>query len=70
MEDLCEWGSDGIAGNEKGDVIVFEPSTSEHVSTCTISDPVTALAPGADCRTYALGYVAAVYLNYPRCGLG
>ncbi|KAH1286401.1 hypothetical protein KXW42_008059 [Aspergillus fumigatus] len=43
-------------GNGKGDVILFEPSTSEHVSTRTIFDPITALAPASDCRTYAIGY--------------
>ncbi|KAE8356790.1 hypothetical protein BDV28DRAFT_65532 [Aspergillus coremiiformis] len=43
-------------GNEKGDVILFEPSTSEHISCRTIFDPITALAPSADCRTYAIGY--------------
>ncbi|GKZ25323.1 hypothetical protein AbraCBS73388_000788 [Aspergillus brasiliensis] len=43
-------------GNEKGDVIIFEPSTSEHMSCRTIFDPITALAPATDCRTYAIGY--------------
>ncbi|KAL4877104.1 hypothetical protein BJY04DRAFT_133707 [Aspergillus karnatakaensis] len=43
-------------GNEKGDVILFEPSTSDNVSCRTIFDPVTALAPASDCRTYAIGY--------------
>ncbi|KAA8652822.1 uncharacterized protein ATNIH1004_001731 [Aspergillus tanneri] len=43
-------------GNEKGDVILFEPSTSENISCRTIFDPITALAPGSDCRTYAIGY--------------
>ncbi|KAL2823317.1 hypothetical protein BDW59DRAFT_163476 [Aspergillus cavernicola] len=43
-------------GNEKGDVILFEPSTSDNVSCRTIFDPITALAPATDCRTYAIGY--------------
>ncbi|KAL4780324.1 hypothetical protein BJX76DRAFT_360933 [Aspergillus varians] len=43
-------------GNEKGDVILFEPSTSDNVSCRTIFDPITALAPANDCRTYAIGY--------------
>lgn len=51
--------SDGRAGNTKGEVILFEPSTSEHISTRTIAEPITTLAPGADCRTYAIGYVIA-----------
>jgi hypothetical protein len=43
------------AGNAQGNVILFEPSTSEHVSRRTIFDPITALAPAADCQTYAIG---------------
>ena len=35
---------------------MFEPSTSEHVSARTIFDPITAIAPSADCKTYAIGY--------------
>lgn len=44
-----------LLGNGKGDVILFEPSTSEHISARTIFDPITALAPASDCRTYAIG---------------
>lgn len=40
--------------------MLFEPSTSEHVSARTIFDPITALAPGSDCQTYAIGYAYAV----------
>ena len=43
-------------GNAQGNVILFEPSTAEHLSARTIFDPVTALAPAADCRTFAIGY--------------
>ncbi|KAI9828107.1 MAG: hypothetical protein M1832_003634 [Thelocarpon impressellum] len=43
-------------GNILGNVTLFEPSTSEHVSARTIFDPITAIAPAADCRTYAIGY--------------
>ncbi|KAJ5165869.1 hypothetical protein N7492_006165 [Penicillium capsulatum] len=43
-------------GNGKGEVILFEPSTSEHISARTIFDPITSLAPATDCRTYAIGY--------------
>ncbi|KAF7714681.1 PGC-1 family protein [Penicillium ucsense] len=42
--------------NGKGEVILFEPPTSEHVSARTIFDPITSLAPATDCRTYAIGY--------------
>lgn len=38
-------------------MILFEPPTSEHISARTIFDPITALAPATDCRTYAIGYV-------------
>ncbi|KAH0548067.1 hypothetical protein GP486_008192, partial [Trichoglossum hirsutum] len=44
-------------GNSQGNVILFEPSTSEHISARTIFDPITAIAPAADCRTYAIGYM-------------
>ncbi|KAF7196661.1 hypothetical protein HII31_02031 [Pseudocercospora fuligena] len=43
-------------GNDQGNVILFEPSTSEHISARTIFDPITAIAPSADCRTFAIGY--------------
>jgi hypothetical protein len=35
---------------------LFEPSTSEHVSARTIFDPITAIGPSSDCKTYAIGY--------------
>lgn len=37
-------------------MILFEPSTSEHVSARTIFDPITAIGPASDCKTYAIGY--------------
>ncbi|KAJ5757546.1 uncharacterized protein N7511_006240 [Penicillium nucicola] len=43
-------------GNGKGEVILFEPSTQEHISARTIFDPITAMAPATDCRTHAIGY--------------
>ncbi|PIA89513.1 hypothetical protein CB0940_07396 [Cercospora beticola] len=43
--------------NDQGNIILFEPSTSEHVSARTIFDPITAIAPAADCRTFAIGYL-------------
>ena len=43
------------AGNAKGEVILFEPATSDHISARTIFDPITAIAPSADCKTYAIG---------------
>ncbi|KAI9837673.1 MAG: hypothetical protein M1837_002715 [Sclerophora amabilis] len=60
-ERLCvaSWMRNGNVafGNIQGNVILFEPSTSEHISARTIFDPVTAIAPAADCRTYAIGYM-------------
>lgn len=44
-------------GNDQGNIILFEPSTSEHLSARTIYDPVTAIAPSSDCRTFAIGYL-------------
>ncbi|KAI5863520.1 hypothetical protein GGS23DRAFT_596695 [Durotheca rogersii] len=44
-------------GNTQGNIILFEPTTSEHISARTIDQiPVTALAPASDCRTFAIGY--------------
>lgn len=43
-------------GNTQGSIILFEPTTSEHISSRTLDQiPVTALAPSADCRTFAIG---------------
>ncbi|KAK4544982.1 hypothetical protein LTR36_003887 [Oleoguttula mirabilis] len=44
-------------GNDQGNIILFEPSTSEHISARTIFDPITAVAPASDCRTFAIGYL-------------
>ncbi|KAK0652175.1 hypothetical protein B0T16DRAFT_323778 [Cercophora newfieldiana] len=44
-------------GNIQGNVILFEPTTSEHISARTIDQiSITAIAPAADCRTFAIGY--------------
>ncbi|KAK3315033.1 hypothetical protein B0H66DRAFT_331519 [Apodospora peruviana] len=44
-------------GNIQGNVIMFEPSTSEHISARTIDQiSITAIAPASDCRTFAIGY--------------
>jgi hypothetical protein len=44
-------------GNTQGSIILFEPTTSEHISFRTIDQiAVTALAPSSDCRTFAIGY--------------
>ncbi|KAH7347758.1 hypothetical protein B0T11DRAFT_144191 [Plectosphaerella cucumerina] len=44
-------------GNTKGDIILFEPETSEHLSTRTLDQiAVTALAPASDNRTFAIGF--------------
>lgn len=43
-------------GNTQGNIMLFEPTTSEHISARTIDQiAVTALAPSADCRTFAIG---------------
>ncbi|KAM0080395.1 hypothetical protein ACKRZS_007453, partial [Fusarium odoratissimum] len=56
---VVAWMKDGNVafGDTKGSIIMFEPSTSEHVSSSTIGQiAVTTLAPSADCRTFAIGY--------------
>jgi hypothetical protein len=54
---VAAWMKNGnvVFGNTRGEVISFEPSTSEHKSARTIFDPITALAPASDCQTYAIG---------------
>lgn len=48
-----------ISGNSQGTIILFEPTTSEHISARTIDQiAVTALAPSGDCRTFAIGCVS------------
>jgi hypothetical protein len=43
-------------GNTQGNVILFEPTTSEHLSSRTLDQiAITALSPAADCRTFAIG---------------
>ncbi|KAF2018937.1 hypothetical protein BU24DRAFT_342511 [Aaosphaeria arxii CBS 175.79] len=56
---VASWMRNGNVafGNAQGNVILFEPQTSEHLSARTIFDPITALAPAADCRTFAIGYL-------------
>ncbi|KAF2463318.1 uncharacterized protein BDR25DRAFT_113826 [Lindgomyces ingoldianus] len=56
---IASWMRNGNVafGNAQGNIILFEPSTSEHLSARTIFDPITALAPAADCRTFAIGYL-------------
>ncbi|KAI4096966.1 MAG: hypothetical protein LQ344_000769 [Seirophora lacunosa] len=56
---VAAWMKNGNVafGNSQGSVILFEPSTSEHISARTIFDPITAIAPAADCQTYAIGYL-------------
>ncbi|OQO09339.1 hypothetical protein B0A48_04737 [Cryoendolithus antarcticus] len=44
-------------GNVQGGITLFEPSTNEHFSARTIFDPITAIAPCADNRTFAIGYL-------------
>jgi len=43
------------SGDSLGKVTIIEPCTAEHVSVQTIHDPITAIAPASDCRTYAIG---------------
>jgi hypothetical protein len=55
-----------LEGNAQGNIILFEPSTSEHLSARTIFDPITALAPASDCRTFAIGYVMLHCRNWQQ----
>lgn len=46
-------------GDSMGNVILFDPNRSESISARTIFDPLCSIAPAADCKTFALGYVIA-----------
>jgi WD40 repeat protein len=55
---VASWMRNGNVafGNTQGSIILFEPTTSEHISARTLDQiAVTALAPSADCRTFAIG---------------
>ncbi|KAH6604879.1 hypothetical protein Trco_006586 [Trichoderma cornu-damae] len=56
---VASWMRNGNVafGNTQGNIILFEPTTCEHLSARTIDQiAVTALAPSSDCRTFAIGY--------------
>ena len=38
-------------------MILFDTSQQDSILARTISNPLCALAPSADCKTFALGYV-------------
>ena len=44
-------------GDCKGNVILFNPAQDDSILSHTISNPLCAIAPSADCTTFALGYV-------------
>ncbi|CCE26909.1 uncharacterized protein CPUR_00378 [Claviceps purpurea 20.1] len=59
MLTVAAWMSNGNVafGNTQGNIILFEPTTSQHISSRTFDQiAVTALAPSADCRTFAIGF--------------
>ncbi|KAI9832262.1 MAG: hypothetical protein M1819_004440 [Sarea resinae] len=60
----ASWMKNGIValGNSHGEVILFDPSNSEHVSVRTIFDPITAISPSGDGRSFALGYMNGTIL--------
>ncbi|KAF8421586.1 WD40-repeat-containing domain protein [Tirmania nivea] len=43
-------------GDCKGNVVVFNPAQGDSILSRTVSNPICALAPSADCTTFALGY--------------
>ncbi|KAG0635022.1 WD40-repeat-containing domain protein [Tuber brumale] len=55
---VAAWMKNGnlAFGDSMGNVILFDPLTSESISARTIYDPLCSIAPGADCKTFALGY--------------
>ncbi|CCU82629.1 G-beta repeat protein [Blumeria hordei DH14] len=56
---VAAWMRNGniVFGDELGNVILFELSTSENLYVKTIDQvSITALAPAVDCRTFAIGF--------------
>ncbi|KAL7275376.1 hypothetical protein RUND412_001681 [Rhizina undulata] len=55
---VASWMRNGnlVFGDIMGNVILFDPLRSESICARTIYDPLCAIAPSADCRTFALGY--------------
>ncbi|EPQ67855.1 Bgt-2838 [Blumeria graminis f. sp. tritici] len=56
---VAAWMRNGniVFGDELGNVILFELSTSENLNVKTIDQvSITALAPAVDCRTFAIGF--------------
>ncbi|KAF8545235.1 WD40-repeat-containing domain protein [Trichophaea hybrida] len=43
-------------GDCMGNVILFDPLRAESISARTIFDPLVAIAPSSDCKSFALGY--------------
>ncbi|KAF2152508.1 hypothetical protein K461DRAFT_313187 [Myriangium duriaei CBS 260.36] len=46
-----------VFGGTGGNIVLFEPSTNEHVSVRLIYDPITAIAPCWDCQHFACGFM-------------
>ncbi|KAI5804119.1 WD40-repeat-containing domain protein [Peziza echinospora] len=55
---VAAWMRNGhlACGDCKGNVILFDPSQNESILAHTTSNSLCALAPSADCKTFALGY--------------
>ncbi|KAI5795736.1 WD40-repeat-containing domain protein [Geopyxis carbonaria] len=55
---VAAWMKNGnlAFGDTIGNVTLFDPKRIESISARTIFDPLTAIAPAADCRSFALGY--------------
>lgn len=55
---VAAWMKNGnlAFGDSMGNVILFDPARSESISARTIFDPLTSIAPSADCKSFALGY--------------
>ena len=45
------------AGDTLGNIILFDPVRAEAITARTIGDPLCSIAPTADCKSFALGYV-------------
>jgi hypothetical protein len=46
-----------FSGDALGNIILFDPARGESITARTIFDPLCTIAPTADCKAFALGYI-------------
>jgi hypothetical protein len=47
-----------FVGDALGNITLFDPARGESIKARTIFDPLCSIAPTADCKAFALGYIS------------